>query len=130
MEWYTMVWQKYAQFSGRSRRKEYWMWVLVNIIVYAVLYIGALVLISQNSNLGWLLMIVAGVYALAALIPGVAVAVRRLHDTNRSGWWILISLVPVVGGIIILVLLAIEGDAGDNQFGPNPKLLPQAAGLG
>jgi uncharacterized membrane protein YhaH (DUF805 family) len=65
-------------------------------------------------------------YALATFIPSLACAVRRLHDTNKSGWWILISLVPILGGIWVIVLLAIDSDPGVNQYGPNPKLLPSA----
>jgi uncharacterized membrane protein YhaH (DUF805 family) len=129
MEWYTMVWQKYAQFTGRSRRKEYWMFVLINLLVFALLYVGALVLMTQSTTIGVLLMIGCLIYALAGLIPHLAVTIRRLHDTNKSGWWILISLVPLVGGIILLVFLATEGDAADNQFGSNPKLLPPVAPL-
>ncbi len=125
MEWYTMVWQKYAQFDGRARRKEYWMFTLVNVIIYCVLYGVAIAMVFANSKLGILIMVACGIYALAALIPSIAVCVRRLHDTNKSGWWILISLVPLVGGIILLVLLAIEGDPGVNLYGPNPKMLAQ-----
>jgi uncharacterized membrane protein YhaH (DUF805 family) len=66
-------------------------------------------------------------YALAVLVPGIAVSIRRLHDTNKSGWWILINLVPLVGGIIFLVLMCIEGDPGPNLYGPSPKLLAQPA---
>jgi uncharacterized membrane protein YhaH (DUF805 family) len=127
MEWYLLVLQKYAQFTGRSRRKEYWMFALFNAIVYLVLYgVGLALLVAQNK-LGIPLLVLCGIYALATLIPGLAVSVRRLHDTNKSGWWILIGFVPFVGGIILLVLMAIEGDPGNNLYGPNPKLLAQPA---
>lgn len=123
MEWYLMVWRKYAQFDGRSRRKEYWMFVLISMIIYLVLYIGGLALLMGNNKLGILLMVLCVLYGLAALLPSLAVAVRRLHDTNKKGLWILIALVPFIGGIWLLVLLATDGTQGDNEFGPNPKAL-------
>lgn len=128
MEWYTMVWQKYAQFDGRSRRKEYWMFTLFNIIVCCVLYGGLLAAFFAGQRMaGILIGCVYVAYALAVLVPGIAVSIRRLHDTNKSGWWILINLVPLVGGIIFLVLMCIEGDPGPNLYGPSPKLLAQPA---
>jgi len=113
MNWYLDVLKKYAVFSGRARRKEYWMFVLFNLIITLVL---ALIerLVSGPG-------ILANLYSLAMLIPGLAVAVRRLHDTNRSGWWILIGLVPIVGVIILIVFQAEDSQPGDNQYGPNPK---------
>lgn len=128
MEWYLMVWQKYAQFTGRSRRKEYWMFALFNTIICLALYgAGFALLLTSGRSLGFAMIGLYIVYALAILIPGLAVSVRRLHDTNKSGWWLLICLVPLVGGIILIVLLAIEGDAGNNLYGANPKLLAQPA---
>lgn len=128
MDWYLMVWQKYAQFDGRSRRKEYWMFVLFNTIACVILYVAILAaFLAGQKTLGIFVACFCVVYGLAALIPGIAVSVRRLHDINKSGWWILISLVPCVGGIILLVLDCIEGDPGDNQYGPNPKLFAQPA---
>ncbi len=128
MEWYTMVWQKYAQFDGRSRRKEYWMFTLFNIVVCCVLYAGLLAAFFAGQRMvGILISCVYVAYALAVLVPGIAVSIRRLHDTNKSGWWILINLVPLVGGIIFLVLMCIEGDPGPNLYGPSPKLLAQPA---
>jgi uncharacterized membrane protein YhaH (DUF805 family) len=128
MDWYLMVWRKYAQFSGRSRRKEYWMFVLFNTIACVVLYAGILAaFLAGQKTLAIVIGCLCCIYGLAALIPGLAVSVRRLHDINKSGWWILISLVPGVGGLILLILDCIEGDPGDNQYGPNPKLLAQPA---
>jgi uncharacterized membrane protein YhaH (DUF805 family) len=128
MEWYLMVWRKYAQFDGRSRRKEYWMFVLFNTIIFFVLYAGGLALLMGNNKLGILFMILCVVYGLAVLLPSLACAVRRLHDTNKKGLWILIALVPFIGGIWLLVLLATDGTQGDNQFGRNPKALPAQTG--
>ncbi|HEY1498182.1 MAG TPA: DUF805 domain-containing protein [Acidobacteriaceae bacterium] len=130
MEWYLLVLQKYAEFNGRSRRKEYWTYTLITMIFFIVLYSVGLFMIMQGNKLGIAVMGVYGLYALATFVPSLAVCIRRLHDTNRSGWWILISLVPLVGGIILIVLLAIEGDPANNLYGPSPKLLAQPAAMG
>jgi uncharacterized membrane protein YhaH (DUF805 family) len=119
MEWYTMVWKKFAQFDGRARRKEYWMYALFNILICLVLYIPGLVL--RESSIGLALLGIYAIYALASLIPSIAVGVRRLHDTNKSGWLMLIGFIPFAG-LVLLVFLCIEGDAGPNQYGPNPKI--------
>jgi uncharacterized membrane protein YhaH (DUF805 family) len=115
MNWYLIVLQKYAVFSGRSRRKEYWWFALINFIIYLILFI--LFIITRS----WGLLVLYYIYALAILIPGLAVTVRRLHDTAHSGWWYFISLIPIVGSIILLVLLATDSDSEENRFGPNPK---------
>ena len=118
MSWYIKVLKNYAVFSGRARRKEYWMFVLFNFIFYVVLTIID-VITGMYSDIG--LGVLSGIYSLALFIPALAVAVRRLHDTNRSGWWLFISLVPFVGAIILLVFLATDSQPGENQYGPNPK---------
>ena len=115
MNWYLGCWKKYATFSGRARRKEFWMFVLFNII--ATIVAGVV-----DGILGTCL--VSRLYGLAALLPGFAVAVRRLHDTNLRGWWLLFSLVPFVGGIWIFVMMVLEGTPGENRFGSDPKLVP------
>ncbi len=112
MNWYMEVLKKYAEFNGRARRKEYWMFILFNIIIALVL--GA---VSGMLDAQILVML----YSLAIIVPSLAVAVRRLHDTGRSGAWIFISLVPVVGGLIFLYFMVIDGQPGDNQYGANPK---------
>ncbi|SMO84844.1 Uncharacterized membrane protein YhaH, DUF805 family [Saccharicrinis carchari] len=121
MNWYLTVLKNYADFSGRARRKEYWMFVLFNIIF-------AIVAIVVDNILG----ITFGVipygpvyllYGLAVIIPSVAVGVRRLHDIGKSGWMILISLIPIIGGIWLLVLMVTDSVPGDNQYGPNPKAI-------
>jgi uncharacterized membrane protein YhaH (DUF805 family) len=119
MEWYLMVWKKYAQFSGRSRRKELWMFVLFNTLVGIVLYIPGLMLKGSATSL--ILFGLYIIYLLAALIPGWAVGARRFHDTGKSGWWWLIGLVPLVGPIILVVLWCLDGSPAANQYGPNPK---------
>jgi uncharacterized membrane protein YhaH (DUF805 family) len=123
MSWYIAVLKKYAVFSGRARRKEYWMFVLFNIIISFVLgLIDGIVLSSLGIDIGSTKLGVLGtIYGLAIFVPALAVAVRRLHDTNRSGWWLLISLVPFIGAIILIVFFVKDSQPGDNKYGPNPK---------
>ena len=113
MNWYLEVLKKYAVFSGRARRKEYWMFVLFNMIISFVL--GFVEGIFGGPGILYM------IYGLAVLIPGLAVSVRRLHDTGKSGWWLLISLVPFVGGIVLIVFMATDSAVGENQYAPNPK---------
>ncbi len=115
MNWYLGVLKNYAKFDGRARRKEYWMFFLFNLIIGAVLAILDSVLFGGGAGLLLIL------YMLAVIVPGVAVSVRRLHDTDRSGWWILVSLVPFVGAIVLLIFMILDGTPGENRFGPNPK---------
>ncbi|MBC7271754.1 MAG: DUF805 domain-containing protein [Streptomyces sp.] len=118
MSWFIEVIKKYAVFSGRARRKEYWMFVLFYLIFYVVLAaVGAAI------DAVWLPVLLT----VALLLPGLGVNVRRLHDTGRSGWWILIGLVPLVGSIVMLVFTCSDSQPGPNQYGPNPKEAPVAA---
>ena len=113
MDWYMGVLRKYAEFSGRARRREYWTFALISFLIGCALgVIGALV--HGLAFLSW-------VYSLAVLVPSIAVSVRRLHDTGRSGWWLLIGLIPLIGLIVLIVFLATDGEPGDNEYGPNPK---------
>jgi uncharacterized membrane protein YhaH (DUF805 family) len=118
MNWYLEVLKKYAVFNGRARRKEYWLFTLFNLIISLVLGLldGALGLADKS---GWGPL--GGIYSLAILIPALAVSVRRLHDTGRSGWWLLIALAPCIGGIVLLVFMIEDSHLGENQYGPNPK---------
>lgn len=130
MDWYVMVWRRYAEFTGRSRRKEYWMFALINMIAFAVLYGAAtVVLLNGSTGLAFMVYLLCGVYGLAALVPGLAVSVRRLHDTNKSGWWLLLCLIPL-GGLVILIFECLDSDPSDNQYGPNPKISAAAATIG
>jgi len=113
MSWYLEVLKKYAIFSGRARRKEYWMFVLINVIISFVLYF----IEGLAGGPG----VVGGLYGLALLIPSIAVGVRRLHDTNLTGWWLLIGLIPVIGAVILIVFTVQDGEQGANQYGPDPK---------
>lgn len=119
MQWYIEVLKKYAVFSGRARRKEYWLFVLFNLIFALVLgFIDGLAgLADSESGYGPL----GAFYTLAVLVPGTAVGVRRLHDTDRSGWWLLIALLPLIGAIVLLVFLTSDSKAGSNRYGSNPK---------
>ncbi len=117
MNWYLKVLKNYAVFSGRARRKEYWMFGLFYIIFAIVLSIIESIL-GLGSEGGGLL---SGLFVLAMLIPSFAVTVRRLHDTDHSGWWLLIGLVPLIGALILLIFMANDSQSDENQYGPNPK---------
>ena len=119
MNWYLEVLKKYAVFSGRARRKEYWFFVLFNLIISLVLTFIDSGLGTLNEETGYGLL--SGVYSLAVLIPSLAVAVRRLHDTGRTGWWLLIGLIPLIGLIVLLIFFVQDSKPGDNEYGPNPK---------
>jgi uncharacterized membrane protein YhaH (DUF805 family) len=107
--WKRVILERYAQFTGRAGRAEFWWYFLANIIVYIVLNI-----LIAISSIFWVLYVI---YALAVLIPGIAVGIRRLHDTDKSGWWLLISLIPLVGIIVLIVFWATEGTPGLNRYG-------------
>ncbi len=123
---------RYAGFTGRARRSEYWWWVLFTVLVglAAALLDGVLgTTLGPDNTPAWrgstgIIGIIAN---LALLLPTLAVAVRRLHDTGRSGWWLLIGLVPIVGGIVLLVFFVLDSKPGANRFGANPKEPPLPA---
>lgn len=119
MNWYLEVLKKYAVFSGRARRKEYWYFFLFHLIISFVLGFtdGFLGTFNVAAGIGLL----GGIYALAVLLPSIAVSVRRLHDTDRSGWWVLISFVPIIGFIVLLVFMVQDSTSGENRYGSNPK---------
>jgi len=128
MDWYFMVWRKFAVFDGRARRKEFWMFALFNIL--ALLALAALggVGLAINEDYGGVLFVPLGIYYLAMIIPNLAVTVRRLHDTGKSGWLLLlffvlgcIPFVGIISGIIQLVFMCTDSDPGQNEYGPNPK---------
>jgi uncharacterized membrane protein YhaH (DUF805 family) len=118
MNWYLDAWKNYANFQGRARRKAYWMFVLFNLIALVILrFIEGAVGLSGQNGYG----ILTGLYTLAIILPLIALAVRRLHDTGRSGWWLLIGLVPLIGPIVLIVFYVTDSQPGTNQYGPNPK---------
>lgn len=123
MNWYLDAWKNYINFQGRARRKAYWMFVLFNIIaaVLAGVLDGVLGL-GGESGYGP----IGGLYSLAVFLPGLALAIRRLHDIGRTGWWMLIGLIPIIGWIVLLVFFVTDSQPGSNQYGPNPKEAPTA----
>lgn len=132
MEFFLSVLKnKYADFNGRSRRKEYWNYVLFLFLfflaAYAIMFVGLAMESTLISGLGSLL---AVIIALGTFIPSLAAAVRRLHDTNRSGWFYLIGLIPLIGSILLLVWFCTEGTHGDNEYGPDPKGSNEISNIG
>ena len=121
MKWYLTVVKNYAGFSGRARRKEYWMFLLINMIFAFVAAIIDNVVGTASPELGYGVFYL--LYSLAMFIPGLAVMVRRLHDVGKSGWMYFIVFIPIVGVIWLMVLLLTDSDAGENQYGQNPKEL-------
>ena len=148
LEWMIMPLKRYADFSGRSRRKEFWSFALLNLIVSAVLLgpiyvsmIGSMAALQDGTldpaaaeaamapgGITMVLAVLGGIWGLATLIPNIAVSVRRLHDRDMSGWWylgfIVLAIIPLVGlvaAIAYLVLMFLEGTKGPNRFGPDPK---------
>ncbi len=119
MNWYLKVLKQYADFNGRARRKEYWMFVLFNTIfsILAMALDNVLGIAIEAVGYGPLY----GLYVLTVLIPGLAVLTRRLHDIGKSGWMILIALIPLIGAIWLLVLMVTDSNPGENRYGTNPK---------
>ncbi|WP_309573362.1 DUF805 domain-containing protein [Deinococcus sp.] len=134
-DYLNVIRNNYANFQGRARRREYWMFSLINAIILFILEIPALLslpatLATTDSNgqtsspliapvlISGLLVLV---YGLAIIVPSLAVSVRRLHDTGKSGWWYLISFVPFIGSLAMLVLMVLDSEPASNQWGPNPK---------
>ncbi|EAS18962.1 conserved hypothetical protein [Flavobacteria bacterium BBFL7] len=116
------VFNNYTDFSGRARRSEYWYWQLFNFIVFLILYVPMIIgAATENEAIAIPFAILFLLYALATIIPSLAVIVRRLHDTGRSGWFYFISMIPFVGTIILLIWLIEDSKHGANQWGPNPK---------
>jgi uncharacterized membrane protein YhaH (DUF805 family) len=122
MNWYRVALKKYAVFAGRARRKEFWFFVLVNTLIAIALAVIDMLTGTFDEDVG--LGLLSGLYAVAMIVPSIAVTVRRLHDTDRSGWWYLLVFVPVIGGLVILVFMCLDGTPGSNRFGPNPKEEP------
>jgi len=120
MNWYITALKKYTVFSGRARRKEYWMFVLFNAI-FSFIAVGLDFLFGQIIGRDGGVGLFSILYSLAIALPSLAVAVRRLHDIGKSGWWFFITFVPLVGSIWYLILLATDSQPGENEYGPNPK---------
>jgi uncharacterized membrane protein YhaH (DUF805 family) len=112
VNWYLGVLKKYADFSGRARRKEFWMFALINFVVMVVLSF-------VDSMIG--MPVLGLIYALGVLLPSLAVGARRLHDIGKSGWWQLVGLVPFIGILVLIIFFVLDSNPGDNKYGPNPK---------
>lgn len=119
MNWYLYVLKNYATFSGRARRKEYWMFFLFNVLIS--LGLGVLDIVAGTYSVEYETGFFSALYSLLVLIPSIAVSVRRLHDTNRSGWWVVISLIPIIGVLVLFVFTCLDSQPGTNRFGANPK---------
>jgi uncharacterized membrane protein YhaH (DUF805 family) len=125
IEWYKkVVFANYANFNGRARRSEYWYFTLVQFITFlSLIVLSSIAGAVFGSALGGVLIgyMLFALYALVTVIPTIAVVVRRLHDVGKSGWFYFICLIPLIGGIWLLVLMCTEGDSGSNEYGPDPK---------
>ena len=119
MNYYLAVLKKYAVFSGRAQRAEYWYFVLFNVIIGIAF--GVINAVIRNDSVALVLGLLYSLYGLAVLIPILAVAVRRLHDIGKSGWMLLITLIPLIGAIWFIVLMVTDSNPGENKYGPNPK---------
>ena len=120
MKWFLeALTKKYVTFEGRARRSEYWYFVLFYFLAIVALAIvdGIAGTFSEEAGMG----LFSGLFVLATILPSLAVTVRRLHDTDRSGWWVLLELVPFIGWLVVLVFTVLDSQPGANRFGPNPK---------
>ena len=118
------VFSKYADFSGRATRSEYWYFYLFNFLVFMVYYIALFAMLvsgSRDSSAAGYLSVMIIIYALVMTIPSLAVTVRRLHDTGHSGWWIFLNLIPVIGSIVLFIWFITDSDPDTNEYGDNPK---------
>ena len=128
MKWFIKCLKHYADFSGRARRKEYWMFALFNIIfAIAWTFLAMIIFFATNKNTNPEIATLFSYYScyIVVMLPGMAVFIRRLHDVGKSGWMMLVSLIPIVGLIWLLVLMLTEGQQGENEYGPDPKTSPE-----
>lgn len=124
LDWMLMPLRRYADFSGRSRRKEYWMFALFNLLLILGLMLVAALLGGGGLDpraLGTPIIALFGLYFLAIIVPSIAVQVRRFHDQEKSGWFVLLNFIPYIGGFIVLVFMCLEGTQGENRYGADPK---------
>ncbi|HET8692319.1 MAG TPA: DUF805 domain-containing protein [Steroidobacteraceae bacterium] len=119
MNWFLLALKKYAVFTGRSRRSEYWYFVLFYFLICIVLAIVDTMTGTMSAQYG--MGVLGSLFALAMVIPSIAVGVRRLHDIGKSGWWLLVGFIPLVGLIVLIVWACRDSQPGTNAYGPNPK---------
>lgn len=119
MNWFLSALKKYATFTGRAQRAEYWYFILFYTLIFTGLSIIDAITGSFSTEAGMGLL--GSLYSLAILIPSLAVGVRRLHDTGRSGWWLLIGFIPLIGAIVLLIFFVQDSVPSENSYGPNPK---------
>lgn len=121
MNWYIGVLKQYAVFDGRSRRKEFWMFVLINFVINILLsFIDGAIGTATATGFG----ILQTIYSLGVLLPSIGVGIRRLHDSGKSGWLMLLALIPLLGAVILIVLWVLDSTPGENKYGANPKATP------
>ena len=123
MKYYIKAFNNFSNFNGRARRKDYWMYLLFNLIfaVVAIILDNVFGLAFESIGYGVIYLL----YSLITFIPSLSVSVRRLHDKSKSGWYLLLAIIPIIGGIVLLFILAANGDPGENEYGMNPKELPE-----
>lgn len=119
MNWFIAALKKYATFSGRAQRSEYWYFIFFYFLITVVLALLDSMTGSFNGDSGYGLL--SGLFSLAMIIPNIAVGVRRLHDTDRTGLWMLLAFIPIIGSIVLLIFFLQDSQTGDNRFGANPK---------
>ncbi|MFC1503191.1 DUF805 domain-containing protein [Pseudomonadota bacterium] len=119
MNWYLHVLKNYAVFRGRARRQEYWYFFLFNILISIAFSFVDTLLATPGTEQG--AGVLGTIYSLAVLIPSIAVGVRRLHDTGRTGWWMLIGLIPLIGALVLIYFFVLDSQPGSNEYGVNPK---------
>jgi uncharacterized membrane protein YhaH (DUF805 family) len=119
MNWYVEALRKYATFTGRARRKEFWFFQLFVLLIGIALSLvdRMLGVLDDETGFG----VLSGIFSLAMFLPNLAVSVRRLHDTDRSGWWLLLCFIPLIGIVVLLVFFVLDGTRGTNRFGEDPK---------
>ena len=120
MSWFVLAWQRATDFSGRSRRKEYWYFNLFNGIVFLFLFLFAIPF-GEHEKPSMLPLGFLFAYSLVIMVPGLAVTIRRLHDIGKSGWWYFIAFIPLVGGLILFVFTLLDSEPYANQWGLDPK---------
>ncbi len=118
MNWYLAAWKKYADFSGRARRSEIWYFMLFHFLIFSILILPIPIMKSKLSLIPF---VICWAYVIVSFIPSMAVLVRRLHDTSRSGLYYFISFIPIIGMIMLIIFLKEDGVPGPNKYGPNPK---------